>query len=45
MNDTELLDLIPFFESLSKADSVYSLLQSKFRPVNGGGNGIPQPHG
>ncbi len=28
MTDTELLDLIPLFEDLSKEDDVYSLLQS-----------------
>ena len=28
MNDRELLDLIPFFERLSKADNVYALLKS-----------------
>lgn len=28
MNDRELLDLIPFFERISKADNVYALLKS-----------------
>lgn len=28
MTDTELMDLIPFFEGLSKVDSVYTLLQN-----------------
>ncbi|XP_012941774.1 carboxy-terminal domain RNA polymerase II polypeptide A small phosphatase 1 isoform X1 [Aplysia californica] len=28
MNDTELLDLIPFFERLARADNVYSLLKT-----------------
>lgn len=28
MNDTELLDLLPFFEGLSKEDEVYSVLQN-----------------
>lgn len=28
MSDTELLDLIPFFESLAKVDNVYSLLKN-----------------
>ena len=28
MNDRELLDLIPFFERVSKADNVYALLKS-----------------
>lgn len=27
MSDTELLDLIPFFERLSKVDNVYSVLK------------------
>jgi len=45
MNDTELLDLIPFLESLSKAEEVYTMLQNKFRPANGnGGNGVQQLH-
>ena len=35
MNDRELLDLIPFFERLSKADNVYALLKSG---VGGGSN-------
>ncbi|XP_068165522.1 carboxy-terminal domain RNA polymerase II polypeptide A small phosphatase 1-like isoform X1 [Antennarius striatus] len=29
MSDTELLDLIPFFERLSKVDNVYSVLQQQ----------------
>ena len=28
MSDTELMDLIPFFESLAKVDSVYSVLKN-----------------
>jgi len=28
MNDTELLDLLPFFERLARADNVYSLLKT-----------------
>ena len=35
MNDRELLELIPFLETVSKADSVYGLLQSKFKSNNG----------
>ena len=27
MNDSELLDLLPFFEGLSKEDDVYGVLQ------------------
>ncbi len=37
MNDRELLDLIPFLENLSKVDSVYGLLATKFR-ANGSSN-------
>lgn len=29
MSDTELLDLIPFFERLSKVDSVYTVLKQQ----------------
>jgi hypothetical protein len=32
MNDRELLDLIPFLEGLSKADSVYTVLQQSKGP-------------
>ena len=28
MQDTELLDLIPFFEGLAQVDDVYSVLRS-----------------
>ena len=28
MSDRELMDLIPFFETLSKVDSVYSVLKN-----------------
>lgn len=28
MNDTELLDLLPFFEGLSKEEEVYGVLQN-----------------
>ncbi len=38
MNDRELLDLIPFLENLSQADSVYGMLQAKFK--GGGGNSL-----
>lgn len=52
MADTELLDLIPFFERLSKVDNVYSLLRnsnaaSQCSPTasvtmtNHGSNGAP----
>lgn len=29
MSDTELLDLIPFFERLSKVDDVYGILKEQ----------------
>lgn len=29
MSDTELLDLIPFFERLSKVDNVYTVLKQQ----------------
>jgi len=32
MSDTELLDLIPFFESLSKVDNVYRVLRNSNNP-------------
>ncbi|CAH0389662.1 unnamed protein product [Bemisia tabaci] len=41
MTDTELLDLIPFFEQLSKVDSVYSILCNTSNP-NYGGNQLQQ---
>ena len=28
MSDTELIDLVPFFEALAKVDSVYSVLKN-----------------
>lgn len=37
MNDRELLDLIPFLDGLSRADSVYGGLKAKFK--HGGNNG------
>ena len=36
MNDRELLDLIPFFENVSKVDSVYRILNDT--ASKGGGN-------
>lgn len=29
MSDTELLDLIPFFERLSKVDNIYTVLKQQ----------------
>jgi TFIIF-interacting CTD phosphatase-like protein len=29
MSDTELLDLIPFFERLSKVDDIYDILKQQ----------------
>jgi len=34
MNDNELMDLIPFFEKLSKMDNVYTVLCNSNRPYN-----------
>ena len=34
MSDTELLDLIPFLETLSKVDNVYTVLQNCNNPLN-----------
>jgi len=36
MNDQELLDLIPFLESLSKVDNIYSVLRSVQKNLGGG---------
>ncbi|KAB0798646.1 hypothetical protein PPYR_09639 [Photinus pyralis] len=36
MSDSELLDLIPFFEKLSKMDSVYTVLCNSNHPFNNG---------
>lgn len=33
-NDSELLELIPLFEKLSKVDSVYSVLCNSNNPLN-----------
>jgi len=38
MNDQELLDLIPFLESLSKVDNIYSVLRSVQKNLGGGLN-------
>ena len=38
MDDRELLDLIPFFERLSKADNVYALLKSGASSHNASGS-------
>ena len=34
MSDTELLDLIPFFEGLAKVDNVYTVLKNANSPTN-----------
>lgn len=34
MSDTELRDLIPFFDKLSKMDSVYTVLMNTNHPTN-----------
>ncbi|KAK9869443.1 hypothetical protein WA026_003198 [Henosepilachna vigintioctopunctata] len=38
MNDSELLDLIPFFEKLSKMDNVYTVLCNSNHPYNSNGS-------
>ncbi len=41
VNDRELQELIPFLESISQAESVYGMLQAKFKGgvgVGGGGS-------
>lgn len=41
MSDSELLDLIPFFEKLSKMDNVYTVLCNSNHPYNS----VPQVNG
>ncbi|VVC93222.1 unnamed protein product [Leptidea sinapis] len=41
MTDSELLDLIPFFEKLSKVDSVYTVLRNSNHPYNPTQNASP----
>ncbi|CAG9121500.1 hypothetical protein JYU34_002832 [Plutella xylostella] len=41
MTDSELLDLIPFFEKLSKVDSVYTVLRNSNHPYNPTQNNSP----
>lgn len=47
MSDTELRDLIPFFEKLSKVDDVYSVLRNSNNAAataaTGGGGGMVSP--
>lgn len=43
MNDSELLDLIPFFEKLSKMDNVYTVLCNSNHPYNSSVNEINGP--
>ena len=38
LSDTELLDLIPFFESLATVDSVYTVLKNANSPTNHNSN-------
>ncbi|XP_046676216.1 phosphatase Herzog [Homalodisca vitripennis] len=40
MTDTEMLDLIPFFEKLSKVDNVYAVLCNSNHPYNCVGMGV-----
>ncbi|KOB73718.1 putative Nuclear lim interactor-interacting factor [Operophtera brumata] len=41
MTDSELLDLVPFFEKLSKVDSVYTVLRNSNHPYNPTQNNSP----
>uniref|UniRef100_A0A2H1UZZ8 SFRICE_014387 n=1 Tax=Spodoptera frugiperda TaxID=7108 RepID=A0A2H1UZZ8_SPOFR len=41
MTDSELLDLIPFFEKLAKVDSVYTVLRNSNHPYNPTANSSP----
>lgn len=43
MNDSELLDLIPFFEKLSKMDNVYTVLCNSNHPYNNSLNELNGP--
>ncbi|XP_049822977.1 carboxy-terminal domain RNA polymerase II polypeptide A small phosphatase 1 [Aethina tumida] len=43
MGDSELLDLIPFFEKLSKVDNVYTVLCNSNHPYNSVAGGMPPP--
>ncbi|CAH1118070.1 unnamed protein product [Phaedon cochleariae] len=45
MNDSELLDLIPFFEKLAKMDNVYTVLCNSNHPYNNGGPPPAQQNG
>lgn len=45
MTDSELLDLIPFFEKLSKMDNVYTVLCNSNHPYNNSNSSIPQLNG
>ena len=38
MSDTELLDLLPFFEGLAKVDNVYSVLKNANTTTNHNSN-------
>lgn len=40
MTDSELLDLIPFFEKLSKVDNVYTVLCNSNHPYNTSTSGM-----
>ncbi|CAH1391365.1 unnamed protein product [Nezara viridula] len=44
MTDTEMLDLIPFFEKLSKSESVYSMLCNSNHPYSASGGGDINNH-
>lgn len=42
MTDSELLDLIPFFEKLSKVDSIYTVLCNSNHPYHSPPGAQPQ---
>lgn len=44
MADTELLDLLPFFESIASVDSIYSVLRQSNHPPNHNHNFIYAPN-
>ena len=43
MADTELLDLLPFFESIASVDNIYTVLRNANSPVNQNHNVVYSP--
>ncbi|KAH7981926.1 hypothetical protein HPB52_001807 [Rhipicephalus sanguineus] len=41
MSDTELRDLMPFFDKLSRVEDVYTVLRNSNNAAGGGGGGSP----